>query len=256
MRAERQFVVVEVALRGGDMAQEIAHRGLFHLFMRTLDRVCVFVLVNVDRREGAKIHRIGTRHERAVIVVWIKHLHRQRFPASGRTAVYEPCPSLADAAELFLDRRNQFVFYSVAVGSEIRRVHRVGIVVIRVGVLDLNHQKPGKARSGPLPIKLVGLFLLNSVVSGYVEPFAVFRFQIGVGWFRPKVRDIGGKVPMEQRQRVACFDVLVESLRHQDIGAQVHGPSPELGQQRGLNPQVTDVLGIGRRGDRRDFFRQ
>ena len=91
----------------------------------------VLVAVEIDVGVGAEVDGIGAGDERAVVVIGIKHLHRQRFPSAGRAAVSEARPALADAAKLFFDRGNQFGLDGVAIRPEVGRVHRVGIVVIR-----------------------------------------------------------------------------------------------------------------------------
>ena len=84
-------------------------------------------------------------------------------------------------AEFLFDRGNQFGFDGVAVGAQVRGIHGVGIVVIRIGVIDLRNEEARKFRRDPLLIELVGLFLLNFVVAGNVEAFAVIGFQIRIG---------------------------------------------------------------------------
>src|ERR1035441_9192574 len=47
--------------------------------------------------------------------------------------------------------------------------------------------------------------------------------------------------------------MLVEALRHENVRAQNHRAPPEGAQQLALDPDVPDVLGILRRGNRRDL---
>ncbi len=214
----------------------------------------VRVAVNVDRSVGAKINRIGAGDKHAVVVVGIEHLHRQRFPAAGGTAVGEARPALSDAAELFLDGGNEFGLDGVAIRPEVGGVHRVGIVVIRVGVIDVRDQDARKAGRNPLLIELVSLFLLNAVVAGNVEALAVIGLQIGIGRLGAKAAEIGIEVVFADDERKMNVGMLVESLGYQHVGAEVHGPAPELGEQRALNLEVPDVLRVLRRRDGRDFL--
>ena len=93
-------------------------------------------------------------------MVGIKRLHRERFPSAGRAAVGEARPALADAAKLFFDGGDEFGFDGVAVGADVGGVHRVGVVVIRIGVRQLHDQHAREVGAGPLLVELVRLFLL------------------------------------------------------------------------------------------------
>ena len=106
-------------------------------------------------------------------MVGIKDLYRQRYPSAGGTAVGKAGPALSDTAELLFDRRNKFGLDGVAVGPKIRRVHGVGIVIVRVGGINFRDQYAGKAGRNPLLIELVSFVLLNAVVAGYVEALTV-----------------------------------------------------------------------------------
>ena len=57
---------------------------------------------------------------------------------------------------------------------------------------------------------------------------------------------------VEDDQRVARLRVGVKTFGQEHVGAQVHGPAPELGEQVALDSLVLDVLGGGRVGDRGD----
>ena len=119
MRPERQFVLVHAFRCGDGVPEIIAETGLQHLGVRALDEERVLVLIQIDVCVGAEVHRIGTRDERAIVVIGIKRLYRDGFPAAGRAAVHEAGPSLTDSAKLFFQRRNQFGFDGVAVGTQI-----------------------------------------------------------------------------------------------------------------------------------------
>ncbi len=134
-------------------------------------------------------------------MVRIEHLHGERFPSAGGAAVNEARPALADGAEIFFDRGNQLGFDGVAVRAEVRGIHGVGIVVIRIGVIDLRDEEARKFRRNPLLIELVGFFLLNSVVAGNVEAFAVVGFQIRIGRSGAEAVEVVVEMIFENHQR-------------------------------------------------------
>ncbi len=107
-----------------------------------------------------EIDRIRAGDERAVVMIGIKQLHGERFPAAGRAAIDEARPALADAAKLLFDRRDQFGFDGVAIGADVGRIDRVGIVIERIGMLQLHDQQARRAGRNPGLIVLVGLLLL------------------------------------------------------------------------------------------------
>jgi hypothetical protein len=106
---------------------------------RPLGVVGVGVLVEVDAGVGAEVDRVRAGGEGAVVVVRVEDLNRQGLPAAGRATVEEAGPTLADAAEAALDLGQELAGDGVAVGAEVGRVDGVGVVVIGVRVLDLDH---------------------------------------------------------------------------------------------------------------------
>ena len=162
----------------------------------------VLVVVEIDHGVGAEVDRVGAGDEGAVVVVGIENLHGQRFPAAGGAAVDEARPALADAAELFFDGGDEFGFDGVAIGAEVGGVHRVGIVVVRIGVLELHDQHAREVRAGPLLVELVRLFLLDAVVAGDVEALAVVGLEIGIGRLGAEVVEVGDEVIVKDDQRV------------------------------------------------------
>ena len=66
-----------------------------------------------------KVDRIGARDERAVVMVGIEQLRRERLPAASRTPVEEARPALADAAKPILDRWNELGLDGIPIGSEV-----------------------------------------------------------------------------------------------------------------------------------------
>ena len=116
------------------------------------------------RHVSMKVHRIRASHKRPVVVVRIKHLHRQRLPPARRPAIHKPRPALPNPAKLLLHRRNQLRLNRIPIRPQVRRVHRIRIVIVRIRMLNLHHQNPRKLRTDPLLILLVSLLLLNPVV--------------------------------------------------------------------------------------------
>ena len=127
--------------------------------------ISVPVLVDVDHRVGAEVDRVGAGGEAAVVLVGIEDLGGQGLPAAGRAAVEEPRPAGAEASVLLLEVGDQLIGDGVAVGAEVLGVDGVGVVVIRVGVLDLDDDHARIVGPGPLLVELVGLLLLDAVVS-------------------------------------------------------------------------------------------
>ena len=64
-------------------------------------------------------------------------------------------PALADAAKLFFDFRNQFVVDGIAVGAEVGGIHGVRIVIVRIGVLNEEHDHSRKFACAPILKKLI-----------------------------------------------------------------------------------------------------
>ena len=163
------------------MAEVVAHGRLRDALVRAFEEERVLVVVEIDVREGVEVDRVGAGGKRAVVVVGIEDLNGQGLPAAGRAAIDEARPALADAAKLLFDRRDQLVLDGVAVGADVGRVHRVGIVVVGIGVLDLDDEHARKSGRDPLLIELVGLLLLNAVVTGQMKSFAVVGLEVRIG---------------------------------------------------------------------------
>ena len=134
-------------------------------FHGSIDRVRVAVLVDVDAAIGAKVDGIGTGRERAVVEVRVLHLNCQCFPPAGRAAVHESRPARADRAVLAFQVRNQLLLNCIRIRAEVLGVHGVGIVVVRIRVLNLDREHARKSRAGPILVELVGELLLQPVVT-------------------------------------------------------------------------------------------
>ncbi len=115
-----------------------------------------------------KIHGVGASSPRTVVIIGIKDLRRQSLPAAGGTSVDCARPALADAAKLLFDERNQFAIDGLAVRADVGRIHGVGIVVVRVGVLDDQEQHARQLAGGPVLIKLVGALRALEREAGYI----------------------------------------------------------------------------------------
>ena len=98
----------------------------------------------------------------------------------------------------------------------------------------------------------MGVLLDDPVVAGQVEPFAVVGLEVRVGRLLAETAERLGKMAVEDDQRVARLGMGVEALGQEHVGAQVHGPAPELGEPLALDSLVLDVLGGCGLGDRRD----
>ena len=90
------------------------------------------------------------------------------------------------------------------------------------------------------------MFLDDSVVAGQVESFAVVGLEVRVGRLFAKPAERLGKVAVEDDQRITCRRVGIKAFGQEHVGAQMHGPPPELREQLALDSLVLDVLG-GRR---------
>ena len=121
-------------------------------------------------------------------------------------------------------------------------------------MIDVRDQDARKAGRDPLLIELVSLLLLNAVVAGDVEALAVVRLQVGIGRLGAKAGEVGVEVIFIDDDRKMNVGMRIKSLGHQHVGAEVHGTSPEFGEQRALNLQVPDVFRVLRRRNRRDFL--
>ena len=109
------------------------------------------------------------------------------------------------------------VLDGVAVGAEVGRVHRVGIVIIRIGVLDLDDQIARKPGRDPLLVELVSLFLLNAVVAGRCGSGRCSRASGSDRAARCGSRRMSvDEMIVEEHQRIVRLGMLVESLRDQD----------------------------------------
>ena len=163
-------------------------------------------------------------------------------------------PAGADAAVLLLDVGDQLVRDRVAVGAEIGRVHRVGIVVVRIGVLDLDDDHAREVRPRPFLVELVGVLLLDAVVAGEVKALAVLGLQVRVGRRLAKAVEVGGKVAVEDDERITRVRDACRTLRGKRTCApRMHrrGPRTSSAVRSGFRMCLTYFCRLGRL-DRRD----
>ncbi len=121
-------------------------------------------------------------------------------------------------------------------------------------MLDLDDQEAGCLGRDPPLVEVVRLLLLDQVVPFELEPAAVIGLKVGVGWFGAEAPEIGGVVSVKHHQGIARLGVLLESLRYQDVGSEVHRAAPELGEEITLDPDVFDILCVLRFRDWRYHF--
>ena len=204
--------------------------------------VGVPVLVEVHHRVRAEIDGVGTGDVGAVEVVGIEDLHRHGLPPAGGATVREAGPPLSDPPVPPLDLGDQLLHDGVAVGPLGLGVHRVRVVVVRRGVLDLHHQVPGEARGRPVLVELVLPLLLDVVVAVQAEAVAVHARLCGIRRLGAEAGEGRREVAVEDGQGVAGLRVIVEALGEEDPGGQVHVRPPEVGEEVGADAHVLDPL--------------
>ncbi len=118
----------------------------------------VLVLVEVDAFIRGERHGIGAVGPRAAEELRMEELERERLPAARRPAGEGPRPGLPDDAKPFLDFRNQLLHQRVAVRTDVRGVHRVGVVEVGVRMLEGNHDHPREVVLDPVTVELTALF--------------------------------------------------------------------------------------------------
>ena len=192
--------------------------------------VGILVFVYVSKAIGPEIDGVRAGRKAAVVLLRVFHLYGQGFPAPGGPPVEETGPPLPDTAEFFLDIRDKLMGDRIPVRPLTGGIHRIGIVVIGRGVLDLYDQKTGKLGGGPPFVEIVGLLLLDDVIPFNVKALRVFRFHVFVWRFGAKPPEIRGKMPVEHHQGVARLRVFLKPFRQQDMGPEVHVPPPEFGE--------------------------
>ena len=85
-----------------------------------------------------------------------------------------------------------------------------------------------------------------------MEAVRVVGLEIGIGRRGAEVGNIVGIVALEDHLGIVGVGVLVKALGQQDDRREIHGTSPEFCQQRTLDADMANVLGIGLGRDRTD----
>jgi len=111
-------------------------------------------------------------------------------------------------------------------------------------MLDLDGQHPGKARARPLFVKIIRFLFLDLLIVGNPEPHTGIIRQVLIRRCSTPITKIGREMPVKDRQWIFDVGMLVESFRQQDVGADIHRPAPEFGQQLALDPNVFDIFRV------------
>ena len=219
-----------------DFARGVAHFGARKLGKRTLLPKRILILVDVDGLVGAKIDGIGAIGVGVVVKIGIEDLRGGGFPAPGGAPFESASPGLSDAAEALFDFRDKFLNDGVAVGTQVGGVHRIGIVVIGIRVLDAKDEHAGKTARGPILIEAVGILEILQVVG--------FGTASGFRSFFDKKFPVGLEMTLVDEQRIVCRGMLVETVGKEHGCAEIDGAAPEGGKELALNTDVLDVLGV------------
>src|SRR5262245_15451877 len=139
----------------------------------------------------------------------------------------------------------------VAVWTQVSRIDRVGIVVVRIRMLNFDNDEAREVGADPFLVKLIGVLLLDFVIARDFEALDVIGLQVRIGRRFAESAEGLREVAMKYHQRVTGFGMLVEAVWQQDAGAEVHRASPEFRQLLALNLYVLDVPGVLGRLDRR-----
>ena len=117
----------------------------------------VGVVVEVDVLVGVEVDGVGAGGVGAVVEVGVEDLGGEGLPAAGAAAEGGASPALADAAELLLDRGDQLLVDGRPVGADVGGVYVVAVVVVGVGVLDVEHDDARQTAGGPVLEELVAV---------------------------------------------------------------------------------------------------
>ena len=238
-------LVRELLLHGGDHdAARVALPGKRHFDPPLLPVPGVGPVVDVDDLKRVEVDRVWAVGADTAEVIRVKDLKRQRLPASGRAPREHARPGLADGAEVRLDVRDQLLGEGAAVGSRVRRIDGVGVVVVRRRMLegDVEHARKIVRQPRALEIR--------------ARPRSAAGRIRCVGGERRLLPEAPGsrgrEVSLLVVDRIINAGVGSVVFRKQDRGADVDGAAPELGHEPGLEFHALDVVGVGRRRDGRD----
>ena len=226
------------------MTQIVAGAGPCYPHKIALFIIGVIIFVDIHHRISPEIDGVGAGGKAAVVLFGVHHLHSQGLPATGRAAINETAPALAQAAKLLLNIGYQFVGNGIAIGAQIGRINGIGAIVIGIGVLHFYDNDPRKIGGGPFLVKIIGFLLLNTVVAGQPEALAVVGLQVFIGRLGTEAAKGVGEMAVEDNQRIVCFGMLVKALRQQYMGTQIHIAPPEVAQQLAFHFHMADVFGV------------
>ena len=139
-------------------------------------------------------------------------------------------------AKLLLDRRNQLVLNRVAIRPHVGRVHRIGIVIVRIRMLNLHDQHTRKFRARSTADRTCTPPAAESGCIRQGESGRCNRVSgSGSGGVVRKSSKSRHKVVVKDHQRKTGIGMLVKPFRHQHNCAHKHWSAPELRQRRALD---------------------
>src|SRR6185369_14460005 len=103
---------------------------------------------------------------------------------------------------------------SISIRTEVGRVYCVRIIIVRIGMLNFNDQKPWKIFTDPLLIEIVCFLFLKFIVSVNSEAIAIIRsVHLGVWCFGTKAAEVVREVSVINHDWIARVGVLIETFR-------------------------------------------
>ena len=183
-----------------------------------------------------EVDGIGAGGPGAVVEVGVEDLRGEGLPAAGAAAVGGAGPALADAAELLFDGGDEFFVDGGAVGAYVGGVDVVGVVVVGIGVLDVEEDDARERAGGPV---------LERIVAGSVACVgSAVGAGLGQGWLMKGWRlEAGVEVILIDDERIVGVGVLVEAVGEQDPGAEVDVAAPEFAELFAAEADVLEPLG-------------
>ena len=165
----------------------------------------VGVVIEVDVLVGVEVDGVGAGGPGAVVEVGVEDLGGEGLPAAGAAAEGGAGPALADAAVLLFDGGDELFVDGGAVGAEVGGVDGVGVVVVGVGVLDVEEEDVGEAAGGPVLEEFV-------TVTGAAE-LGAFEAGGGRGGEEGLGSDAGVVVVLVDDEGIVGVGMLVEARR-------------------------------------------
>src|SRR4030095_11565397 len=100
----------------------------------------------------------------------------------------------------------------IAIWTEVGRVHRIRVVVVRIRMLNLDDDQARKIGSSPFLIKLVGILLLNLVVTFEMKTLAIFRLEIWIRRGFAEAVEVGRKVTVENHEGIMSVGMTIKTF--------------------------------------------